>query len=1053
MPAKTSEATAVAERDTEAAGAATATRAESPSMKPMSEPLTPLTPGEAAGEAHVTSQLSSTFRQRLSRNVARVAGSAGNTEAAKEEVATTEMPVDSAASSASGAHWHRHNPYATSPAQSLRFDEDGSPGSGSSPAALSGTLHSPPQVTVVQHSGGSARVSRTTSLVKPGDARVIRTTSLAKASDNAVLFSPQLGHSGSSLPSSARVSRTTSMVKGNESIVFPPQQLRFIPSQTSSARVSRTTSMVKGCNMSSSANNNNAIYANDSIPILSQPSMQPQQAPAISPLLRMSPHTSPHSVYSPPNFSTGERQHTPMQRQTSGSALQLPEACASEGGASGTAAYAHNFPFPFNASASGAMMPPYSRADLYLNEQLDFDGKYVDDVGGQQRARRMSNSQTHNSERPARTPEQHSVHRVYSSLDAVEEAALPRSTRPSPRGCVGSALPPSAQSAAREHVRDPRDRTVYTPQSDEQHLSRCREAGFGTSPVHSSPYTPQTGQGNLTFHQLPSSSPSAELIESADHFHESPTMAYVPEDEEREGKDAESTAAAHTHTDPSPNELGITQPPRPQRERAALPRSPPPSATKGQPPFTEAELTAVLEAAQASGETARPELWCPEGWQFSVYDAGMKAHYLIASEKVALTRGAIKYVSLFERYGNQTRFRFQLCNRYLNNRCTCGMECQYIHSHILSQSTQVHTNENSITASGVRQMNQAELAGGRNTLHYPTISAGMIFAVFPPNQLNSAPQLIPSEQILVTEGALQTYRALSGSVEDLKSTVPAPHYLPHSQKPSSSSASAAEAPIIRPRHCAHFQFKRMCNLGASCHFIHSLIPFVQGMVNQPPLPIPLHFNSLEDCSAGFVLPALPTSEARGDGTERHASAAMARVAAPLTSASLPPQPWVRLGSPFAADASMVPMGDSPSQMNAMLAASYAAGAAGAMNLSHARAMSSGSGSNTAIFTPEQAGVGYAGWGPGFPQTFAPFSVPAMGAMGAMPSFSVPAGYPQTPVGSQPQQVYMPDGMNGFRPVMQHPAQQPCVPYANGAMAPHPSTAAQQPWPPVAPQYF
>ncbi|XP_010698152.1 hypothetical protein LPMP_020070 [Leishmania panamensis] len=278
---------------------------------------------------------------------------------------------------------------------------------------------------------------------------------------------------------------------------------------------------------------------------------------------------------------------------------------------------------------------------------------------------------------------------------------------------------------------------------------------------------------------------------------------------------------------------------QPQRKPNASPAAPSPVISSAATPgFTVSQLTELLEAHRGrthgggGKDEAVDEVRCPAGSQFSVYDSGMRRHYLIKSEQVAITRGAIKYASLTERYGSQTRFRFQLCNRYLHHRCSSAAECQYIHSLFVSTATQVHVNENGITTYGVRQMIREELAGGRNTLEYPTITPGIVFAVYPPNQLNSFPQFILSELILQTEGAVQTSQALSGD-----------------------AAHGAEATIVRPRHCAHFQFKRMCNLGASCRFIHSLVPFVQGLVNQPPLPACVNLNALSGLAAGGVFPS------------------------------------------------------------------------------------------------------------------------------------------------------------------------------------------------------
>ncbi|KAG5487913.1 hypothetical protein LSCM1_08228 [Leishmania martiniquensis] len=305
---------------------------------------------------------------------------------------------------------------------------------------------------------------------------------------------------------------------------------------------------------------------------------------------------------------------------------------------------------------------------------------------------------------------------------------------------------------------------------------------------------------------------------------------------------------------------------------AAPPHVPSSAAAPG---FTGTQLTELLEAHLArtrggnggecgeGGNDERDEVWCPAGSQFSVYDSGMREHYLIKSEQVAITRGAIKYVSLNERYGNQTRFRFQLCNRYLHHRCFSAAECQYIHSLVVSTATQVHMNENSVTTTAVRRMNREELAGGRNTLDYPTMGPGMIFAVYPPNQLNSSPQLIRSELILTTAGAMQTYQALSRDA-------------------TRGATHSTEVTIVRPRHCAHFQFKRMCNLGTSCHFIHSLIPFVQGMVNQPLLPPSVDVGVLNN-AAGVVLP--PNALGTGSIDGRRVGRRVGR--APVTTMTVP----------------------------------------------------------------------------------------------------------------------------------------------------------------------
>lgn len=322
---------------------------------------------------------------------------------------------------------------------------------------------------------------------------------------------------------------------------------------------------------------------------------------------------------------------------------------------------------------------------------------------------------------------------------------------------------------------------------------------------------------------------------------------------------------------------------KPSTDAAGLP---PATSSAAAPSFTVAQVTEMLEAHQARAHSGNggggggggeegDEVWCPTGSQFSVYDSGMRQHYWIKSEQVAITRGAIKYASLNERYGNHTRFRFQLCDRYLRHRCSSAAKCPYIHSLVVSVATQVHMNENGITTSGVRHMNPEELAGGgRNTLEYPTIAPGMILAVYPPNQLNSSLQLIPSELILQTEGASHTYQVLS-------------------ENAAGGATHGAETTIVRPRHCAHFQFKRMCNLGTSCHFIHSLIPFVQGLVNQPPLPLTVDLSALISSGAGVVLPAAALDVGSPGGKEvmgGDSGAQVANIEAPplMQSQAIPP---------------------------------------------------------------------------------------------------------------------------------------------------------------------
>jgi hypothetical protein len=223
-------------------------------------------------------------------------------------------------------------------------------------------------------------------------------------------------------------------------------------------------------------------------------------------------------------------------------------------------------------------------------------------------------------------------------------------------------------------------------------------------------------------------------------------------------------------------------------------------------PHTPAELEALIAMPPVTRTVA-----CPAGWTFSVYDSEMSQHYAIESQDVWLTQGAVKYVDFFQKYGSQTRFRFQLCKRFLSGSCLNGTGCQYIHSGVLSNSTHVHVNENSATSAATGFLTPDMIAGGINKLGYRTIPPGVVFPVFPPNSASATPQMIPSEKILVTTGAQNVFNVLSSRGGDISSCT-----------------------NMKPRHCAHFQFKRMCNLGSDCNFVHSLIPYIQGIVNNPP---------------------------------------------------------------------------------------------------------------------------------------------------------------------------------------------------------------------------
>lgn len=278
------------------------------------------------------------------------------------------------------------------------------------------------------------------------------------------------------------------------------------------------------------------------------------------------------------------------------------------------------------------------------------------------------------------------------------------------------------------------------------------------------------------------------------------------------------------------------------------------SGGQGLPSFDHSNDQSLLVASVSSGRGAGEEqhftedIACPAGWTLSVYDADISQHYTIESHHVMVTLGALKYSDFYQKYGSQTRFRFQLCKRYVNGRCSNGIDCQYIHSKVIPKSTHVHINEN-CASSASAALTAEVIEGGNNSLLYDTLPAGVSLCVYPPNNANAHPQMIPSQKILRTLGASNVYQVVLNAhhqrqakiEEALRTTGKSPN-LPPVKQPHG----------LKPRHCAHFQFKRMCNLGAECNFIHSLVPFIQSMANPserrveslppppPPPPPPPH---------------------------------------------------------------------------------------------------------------------------------------------------------------------------------------------------------------------
>jgi len=165
------------------------------------------------------------------------------------------------------------------------------------------------------------------------------------------------------------------------------------------------------------------------------------------------------------------------------------------------------------------------------------------------------------------------------------------------------------------------------------------------------------------------------------------------------------------------------------------------------------------------------------GFTISVYDAMLTLHFDIHSENVIPTHGAIRYIEHYNECGPYSRFRFQLCHNFQRGKCRSGAACTYVHAIVDGEENvqRIHLNNGTV---------------------YETLPHGVSLFVHLPSASVGAQQ-IPSEAILRTKGAVEVYKAV---INDRFSA------------------------IHRPQHCAHFQFKKMCNRGSECGFIHSLIP-------------------------------------------------------------------------------------------------------------------------------------------------------------------------------------------------------------------------------------
>jgi len=169
----------------------------------------------------------------------------------------------------------------------------------------------------------------------------------------------------------------------------------------------------------------------------------------------------------------------------------------------------------------------------------------------------------------------------------------------------------------------------------------------------------------------------------------------------------------------------------------------------------------------------------PAGFKLNVYDGRLTNYFEIPSEWIVPTHGGMRYVEHFNETGPYSRFRFQICHNFLNARCQKGFNCTYIHAKQLPNAHVIHVQ-------GIDA--------------YERLPAGLSLFVNMPGS-TGRPQMIPSDFIIRTLGSERLYADV---IEHKHGT------------------------FVRPQHCAHFMFKKLCNLGAECAFIHVLMRNVPG---------------------------------------------------------------------------------------------------------------------------------------------------------------------------------------------------------------------------------
>lgn len=229
------------------------------------------------------------------------------------------------------------------------------------------------------------------------------------------------------------------------------------------------------------------------------------------------------------------------------------------------------------------------------------------------------------------------------------------------------------------------------------------------------------------------------------------------------------------------------------------------------PPQAATQRTSVGSNGHAALE---PEIMCPPGAELDVFDATRNETFKVPSDCIVATDGALHLCEAHNRWleTGEPKPQFMRCKKYVEGTCAAGSRCTQIHTVVMPSPT-IHLNLSRFT-----EQQRAMITA------YETLPEGVRFFVYPSNS-TATWQEIMSERILRTDGAQNAFFVLRSTQEQAKAA-------------GDEAGLHINRTPLRPRHCAHFQSRRVCYLGSSCNFIHSLVPAVDTTKAPPPPPPP-----------------------------------------------------------------------------------------------------------------------------------------------------------------------------------------------------------------------